>query len=63
MMKLLSGKKALITGSRRGIGAGIARVFAEQGADIGLNDVEYDAQAAATKAELEALGAQVSWHQ
>ena len=62
MMKLLSGKKALITGSRRGIGAGIARLFAEQGADIGLNDVEYDDQAAATMAELEALGAHVSWH-
>ena len=61
-MRLLEGKKALITGSRRGIGAGIARVFAEHGADIGLNDVEFDDQAALVKSDLEALGAKVSWH-
>ena len=36
-MKLLEGKKALITGSRRGIGAGIATLYAEHGADIGIN--------------------------
>jgi enoyl-[acyl-carrier-protein] reductase (NADH) len=34
--KLLEGKKALITGSRRGIGAGIAKFFAEHGADVGI---------------------------
>ena len=37
---LLEGKKALITGSRRGIGRGIADLFAMHGADIGINDVE-----------------------
>lgn len=61
-MRLLEGKKALITGSRRGIGAGIARVFAEHGADVGLNDVEFDDQAALVKSDLEGLGSNVSWH-
>lgn len=61
-MKLLDGKKALITGARRGIGAGIAQVFAEHGADVGINDVEHDAQAALTQRALERTGASVSWH-
>ncbi len=37
--KLLEGKKAIITGSRRSIGAGIAQLFAEHGAEVGVNDV------------------------
>lgn len=36
---LLNGKVALITGSVRGTGAGIARVFAREGAKIVLNQV------------------------
>lgn len=62
-MKLLEGKKALITGSRRGIGAGIARLFAEHGADVGINDVVRDAEADKTIASIESLGQQASWHQ
>ena len=61
-MKLLEGKKALITGSRRGIGAGIARMFAEHGADVGINDVVRDAEADKTIASVESLGRKASWH-
>ena len=62
-MNLLEGKKALITGSRRGIGAGIARVFAENGADVGINDIERDENADGIIAEIKAMGRRASWHQ
>ena len=39
---LLEGKKALVTGSRRGIGRAIAVALAEAGADVGVNDIELD---------------------
>ena len=61
-MELLKGKKALVTGSRRGIGAGIARVFAENGADIGINDTQRDENADQIIAEIEGMGRNVSWH-
>ena len=38
----LAGKKALITGSRRGIVRSIAVALAKEGADIGINDFEKD---------------------
>ena len=34
----LKGKRALITGASRGIGRGIAEVFADEGADVVVND-------------------------
>ena len=33
-MKLLEGKTAIVTGASRGIGKGIASVFAHHGADV-----------------------------
>ena len=38
-MGLLEGKKVLITGARKGIGRGIAITLANEGADVGINDI------------------------
>jgi len=45
---LLEGRKALVTGARRSIGRGIAQALAEAGCDVGINDVEHDADAETT---------------
>ena len=39
------GKKALVTGGRRNIGRGIALALAQAGCDVGINDLERDADA------------------
>jgi 3-oxoacyl-[acyl-carrier protein] reductase len=44
-MKLLEGKIAIITGATRGIGKGIAEVFAKHGAQIAFTYVSSDEQA------------------
>lgn len=56
---MLKGKTALVTGSTSGIGLGIAKALAQQGANIILNgfgDVE------GPKAEIAAFGVKVGYH-
>lgn len=56
---MLKGKTAIVTGSTSGIGLGIAKALAAQGANIVLNgfgDVD------GPKAEIATLGAQVGYH-
>jgi NAD(P)-dependent dehydrogenase (short-subunit alcohol dehydrogenase family) len=46
---LLEGKKALVTGARRGIGRAIAAALASEGCDVGINDHEIDSSARDTE--------------
>ena len=55
----LQGKTALVTGSTSGIGLGIAKALARQGANIVLNGF---GDAEGPKADIAALGAQVAYH-
>ena len=55
-MKLLEGKVAIITGASRGIGKGIAEVFADQGATIAFTYASSDEKARAFEAELASKG-------
>jgi NAD(P)-dependent dehydrogenase (short-subunit alcohol dehydrogenase family) len=54
----LEGKVAIVTGAARdrGIGRGIALVLAERGADVVVNDVGHDDEAARRVAEIEERG-------
>lgn len=54
----LHDRKALITGASRGIGAAIARAFAEEGADVAFCHVDDEAGAAGVVAEVERYGRQ-----
>lgn len=55
-MKLLEGKTALITGASRGIGRGIAKVFAAQGANVAFTYLSSVEKGQALEAELAAEG-------
>lgn len=54
----LTGKRALVTGSYRGTGAGIARTLADEGATVIVHGFE-DGQPDAVAAEIEATGGSV----
>lgn len=55
-MSRLAGKRALVTGGSRGIGAAIARRLAAEGADVALTYERSAEKAATVVREIEALG-------
>lgn len=61
-MGLLDGKKALVTGARKGIGRGIAIRLAAEGADVGVNDILDDEVTRQTAALAKERGSAASVH-
>jgi len=53
--RLLQNKSAIVTGSGRGIGRSIAKLFADHGASVVINDIDADV-AEATANEIQAAG-------
>ena len=61
-MGMLDGKRALITGARKGIGRGIALILAGEGAHVGINDLVEDEVTEQTQDLIEASGVRGSVH-
>jgi 3-hydroxybutyrate dehydrogenase len=60
---MLAGKSAIVTGSTSGIGLGIARAFAAQGADVMLNGLGPADEIERTRSELQReFGVKVRYH-
>lgn len=55
-MKLLEGKTAIITGASRGIGRGIALLFAQHGANVAFTYLSSVEKGLALEMELAAFG-------
>lgn len=62
-MKLLEGKVAIITGASRGIGKGIAEIFAKHGANVAFTYSSSAASAQELENELNALGIKAKGYQ
>ena len=62
-MKLLEGKTAIITGASRGIGKGIAEVFAQHGANVAFTYSASVESASALENELNAMGIKAKGYQ
>jgi NAD(P)-dependent dehydrogenase (short-subunit alcohol dehydrogenase family) len=58
----LAGKRALVTGGSKGIGAGIALALAREGADVAVNYRSDQAGAEEVAAQIRALGRTASTH-
>ncbi len=61
-MALLTGKKALVTGARKGIGRGAAIRLAAEGADVGVNDIVDDGVTHETASLVRERGRKASVH-
>ena len=61
MSSLLMNKTAIVTGGSRGIGFAIAKLFAEQGADVQIWGINGDAGQAAARELSEKAGRKVSF--
>ncbi|MTG98878.1 MULTISPECIES: 3-oxoacyl-[acyl-carrier-protein] reductase [Myroides] len=62
-MKLLEGKIAIITGATRGIGRGVAKAFAEHGANVAFTYSSSAQAAVELEQELAALGVKAKGYQ
>ena len=62
-MKLLDGKTAIITGASRGIGRGIAQVFAQHGCAVAFTYSSSVEAANALESELKSLGVEAKGYQ